>query len=309
MENPVGYCQPAISSSWDPAARAVLLLGDNMQILPTLPRESIQLIITSPPYNVGKEYETRVSIDEYLEVQARVIDLCAPLLAPAGSICWQTGNHITSRGEVVPLDVLLFPMFKKHGLVMRNRIVWHFGHGLHARRRFSGRYETIMWFTRGKHYYFDLDEVRVAQKYPGKRHFKGDKRGQYSGNPMGKNPGDVWDIPNVKAKHIEKTIHPCQFPVALVQRLVRGLAPQDTWVLDPYMGVGSTVCAAVLEGRRGVGCEIREDYYQLADERVRLACQGQLRIRPLDRPVYVPNPTSPLLVRDDDDAVNPLASA
>ena len=78
---------------------------------------------------------------------------------------------------------------------MRNRIVWHFGHGLHASRRFSGRYEVIMWFTKSDDYTFNLDAVRVPQKYPQKKHFKGPRRGELSGNPLGKNPGDVWEIP------------------------------------------------------------------------------------------------------------------
>ena len=125
--------------------------------------------------------------------------------------------------------------FKGFGLKLRNRIIWRFNHGLHCKKRFSGRYETILWFTKNDEYVFNLDPVRVPSKYPGKRHFKGPKRGQLSGNPLGKNPSDiwdvvqqdwedeVWDIPNVKANHPEKTEHPCQFPVELVQRCVLAL--------------------------------------------------------------------------------------
>ena len=94
---------------------------------------------------------------------------------------------------------------------MKNRIVWHFEHGLHLKHKFSGRYETILWFVKTDKYIFDLDKVRVPQKYPGKVGYKGKNKGKYSGNIKGKNPSDVWIIPNVKSFHKEKTIHPCQF--------------------------------------------------------------------------------------------------
>jgi hypothetical protein len=134
------------------------------------------------------------------------------------------GNYI-SKGEVFPLDVFYYSIFKNHGLKLRNRIIWHFGHGLHSSKRFSGRYETILWFTKSDTYTFNLDSVRVKSKYPSKRHFKGPKKGEYSSNPKGKNPSDIWEIvlrdweneiwniPNVKANHVEKTEHPCQYPI------------------------------------------------------------------------------------------------
>ena len=116
---------------------------------------------------------------------------------------------------------------------MRNRIIWHFGHGLHASKRFSGRYETIIWFTKSDNYYFNIDPTRIPQKYPNKKHFKGKKRGELSCNPLGKNPSDVWDIPNVKSNHIEKTDHPCQFPVALVERFILSTTKERDIVFDP----------------------------------------------------------------------------
>lgn len=302
-----------ISRSFRPDAEAVVYEGDNRQLLSSLPERSIQLIVTSPPYNVGKEYEDRTTLDDYLAAQAEVIDLCVPLLTEGGSICWQVGNHLPRPGAVLPLDIALYPLFAKHDLVLRNRIVWHFGHGLHAKRRFSGRYETVLWFTRDTDdYYFDLDAVRVPQKYPGKRHYKGPKTGEYSGNPGGKNPGDfwdsrlgidpgdTWDIPNVKANHVEKTEHPCQFPVALAQRLVRALTTEDAWVLDPYLGSGSTACAAILEYRRPIGAEIDPGYRRIAQRRMRMADAGELRVRPMDKPVYSPPPGSPITMRADE---------
>ncbi|MDU1280012.1 MAG: site-specific DNA-methyltransferase [Clostridium sp.] len=250
---------------------------------------SVQLIITSPPYNVGKEYENIMNFDEYLKWQDSIIEKCINKLADGGSICWQVGNYVEKNksNEVFPLDIYLYDSFKKRGLKLRNRIVWHFGHGLHANNRFSGRYETILWFTKSDDYIFNLDEVRVPQKYPGKKHYKGSNAGTYSGNPLGKNPSDVWDIPNVKSNHIEKTEHPCQFPIALVRRLVLALSNQGDIVVDPFMGTGTTQCAAILEGRRTAGSEVLEKYYQIAKNRLELAISGDLRYRE-DKPIYQP---------------------
>lgn len=288
-----------ISANYDPASDAILFFGDNLELCAGIPNGSVDLIVTSPPYNVGKSYEERLTIDEYLARQQRIIDTTVPLMTEQGSICWQVGNHLPRPGMIIPLDIMLFDMFAKHGLVLRNRIIWQFGHGLHASKRFSGRYETIMWFTKDTDYYFDLNAVRVPQKYPGKKHYKGPKHGEYSGHPLGKNPTDVWDIPNVKANHVEKTGHPCQFPIALIQRLVRALTPSGGWVFDPYMGVGSSACAALLEGRRAIGAETDEGYFAIAMKRVEAASRGELRIRPLEKDVYIPDPRSPLTRRDD----------
>ena len=211
---------------------------DNLKFMRRLQDESMDLIVTSPPYNIGKEYEVRRSQDAYIEEQAACIAEAVRLLSPNGSICWQVGNHI-DNGEVFPLDILLYQRFKDHGLKLRNRIVWTFGHGLHCQKRYSGRHETILWFTKSDDYVFNLDEVRVPSKYPNKKHFKGPNKGEISGNPLGKNPSDVWDIPNVKSNHVEKTDHPCQFPVGLVERLVLSLTNERGTVLDPYLGVGS----------------------------------------------------------------------
>jgi adenine-specific DNA-methyltransferase len=260
--------------------------------LATLPDESIKLVVTSPPYNLGKEYENRLDLRSYLDQQAEIIEQCVRVLDRTGSICWQVGNFV-DNGEIVPLDIKLFPIFEKLGLQMRNRIIWHFGHGLHASKRFSGRYETIMWFTRSNNYHFNLDAVRVPQKYPEKKHFKGPKAGEFSCNPLGKNPSDVWDIPNVKSNHVEKTLHPCQFPVELVERLVLSMTDRGDWVLDPFMGVGSSMIAAIMHERRAIGAELVGVYVKVAKERVREATKGTLRIRPMERSVFDPNERGP----------------
>jgi len=290
-----------VAAGWGPDADVLLHQGDALDLLGELPGESAQLVITSPPYNLAKAYERgrRRTLDEYLAGQGRVIEQCVRVLRPGGSICWQVGNHVTAN-EIVPLDVVLYPLFKRPGaLQLRNRVVWHFEHGLHCSKRLSGRYEVILWFTKGADYFFDVDPIRVPQKYPGKRAWKGPRAGEYTGNPRGKNPSDVWIFPNVKANHIEKTIHPCQFPVELVERFVLATTLPGDLVVDPYMGVGTTACAAVLHGRRAAGAEIVPEYVAIARQRVALAAAGRLSTRPRTRPVHQPHPGSTLLRRDE----------
>ena len=176
-----------ITDSFDPDADAIIYEGDCLDLLSLIPSGFVQLIVTSPPYNIGKEYESRLILDDYLAQQRKVIEKCVRILKSTGSICWQVGNWV-DNGAIIPLDILLYPIFASFGLKLRNRIIWHFGHGLHASKRFSGRYEVILWFTKTDQYTFNLDSIRVPQKYPTKKYFKGPHIGELSGNPLGKNP-------------------------------------------------------------------------------------------------------------------------
>lgn len=276
-----------ISSQFDTGADVIFYEGDCLEFLRQIPDNFVRLVVTSPPYNIGKPYETRLKLEDYLNQQKLVINECVRILNNFGSICWQVGNYVYN-GEIIPLDILVYPIFSSLGLQLRNRIIWHFGHGLHSSKRFSGRYETILWFTKSRNYVFNLDAVRIPQKYPNKKHFKGPKKGELSGNPLGKNPTDVWNIPNVKANHVEKTIHPCQFPVELIERLVLSMTNEEDWVLDPFMGVGTTAIAAIIHNRRAIGAEIVPEYIEIAKDRIQKAIKGTLRIRPMEREVYDP---------------------
>ncbi len=270
--------------------------GEVEAFLAALPRRRVfDLVITSPPYNTGKPYETKVELTQYLLWQGAIIAAIVPRLKPGGSICWQVGNYV-ENGYIRPLDVLLHPIFESHDLLLRNRVVWRFGHGLHAKKRFSGRYEVILWYTRDEDYTFNLDAVRIPSKYPGKKHYKGPKAGKISGNPDGKNPEDVWDIPNVVARHREKASHPCQFPVGLVERLVLALSKPRGLVFDPFCGVGSAGVAAAAHGRRFWGCEISAEYVRQAKARIDPAIEGKAEYRRHDKQVY-DHKDSPLSLR------------
>jgi len=261
--------------------------GDALRFLKALEPESVDLIMTSPPYCIGKAYDISRSSAGLREEVKRVMPEFLRVLKPGGNLCWQVGNHV-GGSSILPLDAVIIALLEdEKDLLLRNRIIWTFGHGTHATKRFSGRHETIVWYSKGQHSYFNLDAVRVPQKYPGKRHYKGPSVGQLSGNPLGKNPGDVWDIPNVKAKHIEKTSHPCQFPIALANRLILALSPASGVVVDPYLGSGTTAVASLLCGRSFRGSEKEAEYIDICQTRIKELISGNPKVRE-DKPVRKP---------------------
>lgn len=283
-----------------------LKVGDTLQILRRIPDDSFNLIITSPPYNIGKIYERdkKRNLDEYKNWQKEIAVELIKKLKKSGSLCWQVGNYVKD-GEVFPLDFIFYDIFTSLGLKLRNRIIWKFNFGLNADLRFSGRYETLLWFTKEENYQFNLDAVRIPQLYPGKRHAinKPGKGGTPSGNPLGKNPADfwefnaendfkenpIWDIPNVKARHPEKTIHPCQFPIELAERCVLAFTKKGDAVLDPFVGTGASVIAAVKNNRHGFGIDKEKDFLDLARSRLKQLQKGKLLFRPIGKPIRRPN--------------------
>lgn len=231
-------------------------------ILERSPRdESVDLTITSPPYNLGKNYDESINL---MEAIVAINDS----MSKNSVFCFQVGNHL-QKGEIIPLDILTTPFIRKLGWKLINRVVWHFGHGLHCRNKFSHRHEIIMIFVKGE-YTFNLDDVRVPSKYPNKKHYKGPKKGQLSGNPLGKNPEDVWSIPNIKHNHPEKTEHPCQFPEALAERLVKAFSNQGDKIMDPFMGSGTTGVVSQRLERDFIGIDNEPAYIEIAKKRMGL---------------------------------------
>lgn len=251
-------------------------LGSVMQgrcetVMPTLSSESVSLIFSSPPYNIGKSYEEKRPVDDYVNDMVDVVEEIHRVLCNGGHLCWQVGNHVDS-GVVSPLDIVFHPLFVRVGFVFRKRFVWTFGHGLHCQNRFSGRYETICWYTKGISSFVPHPFVSVQQEWS----------------------TFVLDIPNVKSNHVEKTKHPCQFPVELVERFVLALTEPGDLVLDPFGGSGTTAVAAVLHRRRGLVIECVSEYVQLAESRLRWLSEGRLETRPLGKAVCDPSTSGSL---------------
>jgi len=291
---------PKILTHYTENADIIWYHGDTLDFLATVPDNSVQLVVSSPPYNIGKEYESvQQSLETYIEGQQIVLEELYRVLKPEGSLCWQVGTYVKQR-EVFPLDIYYYQILKSVGFQLRNRVIWKFGHGLHAKHRFSGRYETLLWWTKTGDYKFNLDPLRIPQKEPTKRAYQGEKIGKLTSHPLGKNPSDVWqiitrdweecvwDIPNVKSNHPEKTIHPCQFPIELAERCVLAFTDEGDRVLDPYAGVGSTIIAALLHERQAMGAEKEHKYSAIAKRRIDDLHRGVLAIRPIERPIFNP---------------------
>jgi adenine-specific DNA-methyltransferase len=288
----------------EPVAR--LITADALAGLKHVVNESVRLVVTSPPYNIGKSYErdTKLSLEGYIDWLKPIISAIHDKLTADGSVCWQTGNFVRD-GEVFPLDLFCYQVFTDLGFKLRNRVIWRFNFGLHATKRFSGRYETLLWFTKSDEYVFNLDPIRVPQLYPGKRHAssKGkEKAGKPSGNPKGKNPSNfwtfsardafvdnpVWELPNVKASHPEKTVHPCQFPHELVERCILAFTDIGDVILDPFLGVGTSAIAAIKAGRSAIGIDKESAYITIAQTRIDALRRGELKLRPSGLKVRVP---------------------
>lgn len=292
-----------------------LLTGDAFEVLDQVADRSVQLIVTSPPYNIGKAYERDVvmTLPKYIEWLTPIIEKLCAKVKDEGSICWQVGNFVRD-GEVFPLDFFFYDIFIKQGFKLRNRIIWRFNFGLHATKRLSGRYETLLWFTKSDTYTFNLDPIRVPQLYPGKKHStsKGeDRAGKPSGNPLGKNPSDfwifsaedlfkvqpIWEIPNVKANHPEQTVHPCQFPHELAERCVLAFSNEGDTVLDPFSGAGTTVIAALKAERHAIGIDKSPEYVAVSKQRVSELYEGRVKLRRSGIEVATPKPSQALAKR------------
>lgn len=244
-----------------------VFLGDCLTYLRSLPDKCVDLVVSSPPYNLGKEYESKRALQVYLDEQTEVLRECVRVMKDTGSIFWQVGAF-SDDGSLIPLDIRFFPILESLNLIPKNRIMWVRQHGLHATRKFSCRHETLLWFVKGEDYTFNLDPIRVPQKYQNKKHFRGEKLGELSCNPDGKNPGDIWIFRNVRHNHEEQTIHPCQFPEDMIARVVLATTNEGGVVLDPYMGTATVAVVARDYKRHFLGAELDPKYHAVALRRL-----------------------------------------
>lgn len=241
--------------------------GDSLDLLSSIPLESIDLTVTSPPYNIGKEYEVPLPLDQYLDWLATWIEQVHQATQPQGSLWLNLGYlGIPDRAKAIPIPYLIW---ERVPFYLIQEVVWHYGAGVAGRNFFSPRNEKFLWYVKDpQHYTFNLDDVRDPNvKYPNQK-----KNGKIKVNPLGKNPGDVWHFPKVTSgtnrASKERTPHPAQFPMAVIERIVRASSNVDDLVFDPFLGSGTTAVVALSQGRQVLGFELRSDYCALAAERV-----------------------------------------
>jgi len=238
----------------------------------TLPDSIVDLTLTSPPYNIGKEYERPLPVEEYVEWCRTWMCEVHRLTHPDGAF-WLNLGYVPfpDKAKALPLAYLLWD---KCPFFLLQEIVWNYGAGVAGKRILSPRNEKFLWFVKNPDCYtFNLDDIRDPDvKYPLQK-----KNGKLRCNTIGKNPSDVWQIAKVTSgagrASRERTPHPAQFPVDLVERIIKGFSNPSAIVLDPFLGSGSTAEACILLGRTVVGFEIRRDYCQVAARRLKKASE------------------------------------
>jgi len=248
--------------------RSMIFCVDTLDAQNLLPSEMFDLVITSPPYNIGKEYESVLPVEDYVKWTDRWITDTCRLLNDHGSLLLNLGYiSVEAKGRAIPLPYLLWD---KVPLYLNQEIVWNYSAGVACKNYLSPRNEKILWYVKDKeNYIFNLDAIRDPNvKYPhSKRH------GKLRVNTLGKNPSDVWEIAKVTTgagrSPAERTAHPCQFPTDLIDRLVLGFSRKGDIVFDPFVGSGTTIESCIKHGRYCVGFEVRKDYCDIAVSRLK----------------------------------------
>ena len=244
---------------------AALWHGDALALLRRVPAESVQLVLTSPPYNIAKPYEKNLPVPEYVSWCAEWLAEIARVLTPNGAAWINLGYlAVSGRGTAVPIPYLLWPRLSMH---LVQEVVWRQSNGVACRRRLSPRNEKLLWLVRDpKNYVFNLDAIRDPNVlYPAQR-----RNGRLRCNPLGKNPGDVWAIPRVTAgrRVVERTDHPAQMPLELARRVILASSNVGDVLLDPFAGSASSLVAASELGRIAYGFELRAEYVNIAHRRL-----------------------------------------
>lgn len=242
--------------------------GDSLELMNYIPEESLPLTVTSPPYNIGKEYESILDLDDYIEWIAKWINQVYRCTSSHGSFWLNLGYlSIPKKAKAIPIPYLIWD---KVPFYLIQEIVWNYSAGVAGKLFFSPRNEKFLWYVKDpKNYVFNLDDIRDPNvKYPNQK-----KNGKLKCNIKGKNPTDVWQIPKVTSgknrSSKERTPHPAQFPVQLVSRIILASSHINDIVFDPFLGSGSTAEAAIKNNRKVIGFEINENYINIAIERIK----------------------------------------
>lgn len=245
----------------------LLYRGESLSMMDQLPDGCIALTVTSPPYNIGKEYEEIRDLDAYLEWTESWTEKVSRITNANGAFWLNLGYFgIPERAKAIPIPYLVW---ERIHLFLIQEVVWNYGAGVAGKLFFSPRNEKWLWYVKDpKCYVFNLDEVRDSNvKYPNQK-----KNGKLKCNPLGKNPTDVWQIPKVTSgknrSSKERTSHPAQFPIELVSRIALACSNPGDVIFDPFAGSGSLLEAAIRTGRKAIGFEISTDYVEIARKRL-----------------------------------------
>jgi adenine-specific DNA-methyltransferase len=245
-----------------------IIHGDALDVLAAEGVPPVDLVHTSPPYNIDRPYQEftdRLHLDDYLTFVSRIAALLFRRMRPGASLFWQTGYTQASPGsdEINPIDVLTFPLFQRQGFYLKDRIVWRYFGGMAFKAKFKNQHETILWYVKGDpedsttRPVFNVDEVREASREYDPRN-----------NLLGRNPGNVWEVDRVAFGSTEQTSHIAVFPEEVTERIVRACSRPGDLVLDPFTGSGTVAKVAKGLGRHYLGVEISAAYHREAVRRI-----------------------------------------
>lgn len=246
---------------------AAIYRQDCIEGMKALPEKIANLTVTSPPYNIGKEYESLIETSDYIEWCVQWMKEIYRVTADDGAFWLNVGYfEVKNKGLAVPIPYLLWD---KTEFYLLQEVIWNYAAGVACKSRFSPRNEKLLWYVKNQQQYtFNLDDVRDPNvKYPNQK-----KNGKLKCNPLGKNPSDVWQIAKVTSgadrSSKERTPHPAQFPTEMIERIIKSSSNQCDLVIDPFMGSGSTAVAAIENGRNVIGFEIEDKYVKIIAERI-----------------------------------------
>jgi len=247
-----------------------LIQGDCINVLKAIPSESIDLIIADPPYNLGKDYgngSDSQKFEEYISFTKNWVGEAKRVLKDSGSIYVFMGFRFISY---------LYQILEKEKLLFNNWICWHYTQGIGKKKGFSPRHDDILMFTKTTDFYFDLDSIRIPQKFY-----------RSINNMRGANPGDVWEFSHVHYCNENRQDHPTQKPEGLIERMVLGSSKIGDKVLDPFSGSGTTLRVCQQLNRNCIGIELNDEYIEQTKTRLTKVFEGFDSIDP--RMERIPN--------------------
>ena len=258
-----------------------ILCGDSLDVMRDMDSESADLVIADPPYNLGKNYGNNIDsleFDDYMEFTRNWTTECQRILKSTGTIYVFMGFRFISW--------LYQILEKERRLLFVNWICWHYTQGIGKTRGFSPRHDDILMFSKSPNYCFNLDDVRVPQKYY-----------RSINNMRGANPGDVWEFSHVHYCNENRQSHPTQKPEGLVERMVLASSHPGDFVLDPFAGSGTTLRVCQQLDRHCTGIEINPEYVEMTRKRLSKPFQGFDSIDP--RMERIPSDLNDIQIREE----------
>ena len=244
-----------------------IYIGDCCNVMKKIPKNSIQTIVTSPPYNIKKKYgkyKDNIEFDEWKKLIEKTFHNAKRILKDNGSFFLNVSPiPLDKTKEILPLDAICYFIGKEQGFYLRNSIIWHFNNMQNCSNRLSGRWESILWFVKDiDNYIFNLDEIRIPYIT------KNDKRLDPTD---GRNPSDIWyfnRVNNMTKVKLKLSDVPTMFPTEMIERIIKMSSNQGDKILDPFVGSGTTLLAAENLDRKGIGIDIDKRYVDIIKQRL-----------------------------------------